>query len=64
MLFKRRGLLQIKEGLQRQEGWGTLKERTKTWFIESSTGICGRSADRRLDGQPEETDWESLEAGY
>ena len=39
-------LLQIKEGLQRQEGRGTPQERTKTWSIESSTGVCGRSADR------------------
>jgi hypothetical protein len=64
MPSKQRHVLQIKEVLQREDGRGTLKDRTETWFTEPTIVVCGRPAHRRLDGQREETDRERLETGY
>ncbi len=52
------------EGLQRENGWGTLKERRETWFIWNCDSRLRSLCPSPIDGQREERHWKRMEAGY
>jgi hypothetical protein len=51
------------EGLQRENGWGALKERGETWSIWNRDGRPRLFRPSPIDGQREKTDWKRTEAG-
>lgn len=62
--FKRGVCFRLKEGLQREEGRGTLKEQTTAWLIEPTMGICAAAEYSRLDRQwEEEAEGECFQTG-
>lgn len=51
------------EGLQRENGWGTLKERRETWFIWNGDSRLQSFCPSPIDAQREERHWKRMEAG-
>ena len=53
----------VQEGLQREDGWGPLKEGRQTWFIRSYDLYLRSSYPSLLDDKRKERDWKRMETG-
>jgi hypothetical protein len=53
----------VQEGLQREDGWGPLKEGRQTWFIRNYDHYLRSSYPSLLDDKRKERDWKRMETG-